>query len=47
VCFPSEDHLIDTNQNSFHDKLRAMGIEIDSFEKDDFHKVVVEGERIE
>lgn len=24
-----------------------MGVEIDSFEKDDFHKVVFEGERIE
>jgi predicted ATP-dependent protease len=47
VCFPSEDHGEEANQTSFHEKLASMNIEIDSFEKDDFHKVVFEGEIIE
>jgi predicted ATP-dependent protease len=47
VCFPSEDHAVEENQSSFHEKLASLNIEIDEFEADNFHKVVFEGEIIE
>jgi hypothetical protein len=42
ICFPEEEF----SEHS-HSKLEAMGIEIDIFERDDFHKLVFEGEQID
>lgn len=45
VCFPSDEHT--ANSEELHSKLKEMEVEIDVFEKDDFHKVVFEGENID
>jgi hypothetical protein len=34
------------NTEEFHSKLESLGVEIDMFERDDFHKLVFEGEVI-
>lgn len=49
VCFPQPHHDTSAegaNTDEFHSKLTSMGVEIDMFEKDDFHKLVFEGEVI-
>lgn len=47
ICFPHENPQSEKDIESFHSKLEAMNINIDTFEKDDFHKIVFEGENID
>lgn len=49
ICFPEPHHdtsLDNASTEEFHSKLENCGVEIDLFERDDFHKLVFEGEVI-
>jgi ATP-dependent Lon protease len=45
ICFPAET-MTDPKNPQFLARLKEVGVDVEQFEEDDFHKVVVEGEQI-
>lgn len=47
IAFPNnEDFIANAKHPDLFDKLKEIGVEIEEFEDDKFHKIVVEGEQI-
>jgi len=41
VCFPASEEQVE-----FEEDLARVGVQVEQFEHDDFHKIVFEGEHI-